>query len=73
MLVDPEELIDQGEAARLARLSLNGFKLAWREGRTPEPIMVAGRPLWLRQEIEDWTADRAAKAERVKAQLRRSR
>jgi predicted DNA-binding transcriptional regulator AlpA len=60
-LVDPSELIDRNEAAKLAGLSLAGFKLARSEGRTPEPIVIAGRPYWRRPEIEAWAAERAAR------------
>jgi len=63
-LVNPNDLIDQAEAAELSGLSLSGFKLAWREERTPPPFEVAGRPLWLRSEIEEWAAERAAQRSR---------
>ena len=58
-LVDPDELINQAEAAKLSGLSLAGFKYLRHEA--PDPVMVAGRPLWRRQEIEAWAAERAAR------------
>jgi predicted DNA-binding transcriptional regulator AlpA len=64
MLIDPTELIDRAEAAKIAGLSLAGFKLARAEGRAPEPLVIARRPYWLRQEIETWAADRAARRSR---------
>jgi len=61
-MVDPGELIGQAEAAKLAGLSLAGFK--YLRPQAPEPVMVAGRPLWLRHEIEEWAATRAAQRSR---------
>jgi len=58
-MIDPAELINQAEAAKLSGLSLAGFKYLRHEA--PDPVMVAGRPLWRRQEIEDWAAERAAR------------
>jgi hypothetical protein len=57
-MVDPRDLVSQAEAARLAGLSLAGFKYLRHEA--PQPIRVAGRPLWLRHEVEEWAATRAA-------------
>ena len=59
-LIDPTQLIDQTESAKIASLSLAGFKLARAEGRAPEPLVIARRPYGLRQEIEEWAAERAA-------------
>jgi len=61
-MIDPAELVNQVEAAKLAGLSLAGFKYLRHEA--PQPIQVAGRPLWLRHEIEKWAAERAAQRSR---------
>jgi len=61
-MVDPAELINQVDAAKLAGLSLAGFKYLRHEA--PQPVRVAGRPLWHRAEIEKWAAERAARRSR---------
>jgi len=59
---DPtQDLLTQNEAAKLAGLTKGGFRYLKLRDLTPKPVLVAGRELYLRAEIEEWAAERAAR------------
>lgn len=61
-LVDSTDLLGQAEAAAIAGLKQSAFRQARQRGNVPEPIVkLSCGPIFLRPEIEEWAAERAAR------------
>jgi len=61
-LVDPLQLVGASEAAAIVGITVNALKLARKRGAAPEPIKtLACGPIWTRDQIEEWAAEKAAR------------
>ena len=62
LTIDPANLVGSAEAAKIAGMTTHALKMQRLRGRMPEPVArLECGPIWVRSQIEDWTADRAAR------------
>ena len=61
-IIGPEDLVGSAEAAKIAGMNQSTFQVYSGSGRTPEPfVRLRCGPIWLRDEITAWAAERASK------------